>query len=143
MKLVKEHIIFEKFSSEDSDPIKDMGIGMKYQIEKWIYEHIEKPYGKKYIKNIKFNEDLSIDADFCNISFRHFNIIPEYIKFNKIKGDFICCFNDIKTIEENGPKYVGEDYRVFICLPYQKTFAEQDVRKFCNVKGKVIIEYGF
>jgi len=45
MKLVREHIIFEKFT-EDSDPIADMGIGIKNQLKKWFetenkYDYIE------------------------------------------------------------------------------------------------------
>jgi hypothetical protein len=35
MKLVKEHIILEKFT-DDSDPISDMGIGTQSQIKKWF-----------------------------------------------------------------------------------------------------------
>jgi ankyrin repeat protein len=34
MKLIREHIIFEKFI-EDSDPIKDMGIGISNQYKDW------------------------------------------------------------------------------------------------------------
>ena len=35
MKLVKEHIIFEKFT-EEGDPIKDLGIGITVQFDKWL-----------------------------------------------------------------------------------------------------------
>ena len=45
MKLVREHIIFEKFT-EEGDPIKDMGIGLhsdfetEYEMDLWIVKHL-------------------------------------------------------------------------------------------------------
>lgn len=45
MKLVKEHIILEKFT-QDSDPIDDLGIGMMSQIRKWA-NTIDKNYNEE------------------------------------------------------------------------------------------------
>ena len=82
MKLVREHIN-EKFT-DDSDPIKDMGIGIRHKIEEWLKE-----YDKKVI-NYRINADLTIDADLLDFFGSGIGNLPKYINFNKIsyKLDF-------------------------------------------------------
>ena len=58
MKIVREHIN-EKFT-EDSDPIQDLGIGLKLLIEKWFLE-INKTNGSNYIINYIINDDFTIE----------------------------------------------------------------------------------
>ena len=68
MKLVREHIILEKFI-EDSDPIHDLGIGVLAQIKDWLskkthtgYAVGEKDYQTMF-KLLVFNDKLDF-ADF-------------------------------------------------------------------------------
>jgi len=70
MSIVREHI-YEKFV-EDSDPITDMGIGMKHQIKKWIetetgYKYKEKDLlwicaGEGKIEFVKYLLDTEADV---------------------------------------------------------------------------------
>ena len=55
MKLVREHIN-EKFT-DDSDPIKDMGIGKRCQIKKWF-------------DSIHISSDSYVIDDECNLTLR-------------------------------------------------------------------------
>jgi len=134
MKLVREHIN-EKFTDE-SDPIQDMGIGMIQKIKDWL-NHITRIYGHYNIVDYKINNDGTINADRVDISYPEITTLPEYIKFNVITTDFCCCFKSIETIQKNGPKYVGGNYKI-----YQKriTIKEQDVRNICIIKRNVIIK---
>ena len=136
MKLVKEHIIFEKFE-KDSDPIKDMNIGMIREIKKWLETNIIKKYHDHYIQNYIIDNNLEINADYVNIAWTHFNELPKFIKFNKIKISFICCFDTLKTIKYNGPKEVGHNYVIY--SKNTDKFTVDDVRKICNVGGTVDI----
>ena len=82
MKLVREYIN-ERFT-DDSDPIKDMGIGMKHKIKEWL-EYMNEKYSYKCILNYKINDNYTIDADRVDMSYREIKTIPKYIKFNNIK----------------------------------------------------------
>jgi hypothetical protein len=75
MKLVKEHIN-EKFT-EDGDPIRDMGIGLKHLVKKWLEE--------QNIEKYRINKDLTIDV-LTNLHLRGLKEWPDYIKFKKIHG---------------------------------------------------------
>lgn len=76
MKLVKEYIIFEKFT-QDSDPIKDLGIGHIHLIKEWLDKQGIEHY--KILKNGKINVfgnlNLDLNGDF-----------PEYIQFYHVYG---------------------------------------------------------
>lgn len=130
MKLVKEHI--NEIFTEESDPIKDMNIGIKHKIEEWI-NNFEEMRGDRYITHIELNDKLEINADYCDITWEEFNVLPEYIRFNNIKKGFYCCFDNIKTIKENGPKYVGEDYKIYVNKNKIIDFSEEDVLKVCKI----------
>lgn len=99
MKLVKEHIN-EKFT-EDSDPIYDMGIGRKFQIEQWLEE--------MKIYNYVINSDFTIDViGNVDISFEKKNLkkFPKYIQFNRVDGFFSMAGNEFITLK-GCPKTVG------------------------------------
>ena len=134
MKLVKE-ILYEKFSDE-SDPIRDMGIGMRDKIEEWI-NHFNVTH-KNYIKNYIVNKDCTVDAKSVDISWLDYITIPEYIKFNNIDGDFACCFSDIATIKTSGPEYVDGDYKIYYKDRVPCTI--EYIKKLCIVKGQIIIK---
>jgi hypothetical protein len=134
MKLVKE-ILYEKFTS-DSDPIKDLGIGIKHKIEEWI-KYIRQHHGTYTITDYVINDDMSIDASKVDISFNEIDHLPNYIKFNNIERSFSCCFNDIETIRKHGPKNVGENYKIYHTKPI--SFTEKDIKKICNVNGFIRI----
>ena len=97
MKLVREHIN-EKFT-EDSDPIEDMGIGLKAKIEKWCDDY--------NIKNYIINDDYTIDVKgtvFLNDVM--LNNFPDYIQFNRVKESFWIDNNNFTTLR-GCPTYAG------------------------------------
>jgi hypothetical protein len=76
MKLVKKYIN-EKFS-EESDPIEDMNIGLKYLIQKFL-ENLIKEYPIASFNKEMFviNDDLTIDVKGrFDISYRTIIIVP-------------------------------------------------------------------
>jgi hypothetical protein len=121
MVIVREHIILEKFS-EESDPIKDMDIGLNHLISEWIkyvnsiYEKDSGQYNK--IERYKINEDGSIDVgkpitkedaldylktgsgldypDPLCIRGDIIKKIPDFIQFNNCFGD---CYFNVSAIE--------------------------------------------
>jgi len=115
--------INEKFI-EDSDPIHDMGIGIKANVEKWLKRY------NKYISRPTINSDCTIDA--YDVHLTNINLIklPDYIQFRKISMDFFiyncglitlkgcpeivgnnfsCSSNNLKSLEY-GPKKVEKFY---------------------------------
>lgn len=126
MKLVKQQL-YEKFS-EDSDPIRDMGIGAKPLILKWIENY--KKSSRVYTNKSEFiiNDDGTIDVE-GNVNLYKIGLkqLPEYIQFNTVSGifwinqnqlitlkgcpyhvgqHFFCCNNMLTTLEFS-PEYVG------------------------------------
>jgi len=91
MKLVREHIN-EKFD-EDSDPIDNMDIGINHFIKKWTTKvnlrgNLAGYSFKEYkIINGKINVNGRVDISWEDL------IIPDYIKFGVVLGNFSCCFN--------------------------------------------------
>ena len=89
---MRARLIYEKFT-EDSDPIRDMGIGMISKIEKWLKE--------MNIKNYTINKNLTIDASgFIDLNRKLLDThkLPKYIQFNIIKGCFWISYNDLTTL---------------------------------------------
>lgn len=140
----------EKFTA-DSDPISDMGIGVRARIEKWLKEH--------NIYNYTLNDDLTIDVDGpVNLSYELNGNLPDYIKFSHItNGYFMSTHNNMtslkgspKTIDKGNANYRG-NFEVnnnnltslkyapkkisgnFICADNKKLFSEKTVRKICKV----------
>jgi hypothetical protein len=152
MKLVREYIN-EKFT-EDSDPIHDMGIGLRHKIEEWI-KSINKTCRSQSIYTIekyRINVDLTITVySNCCLPDGYGNL-PEFVKFKTIVGDFFVCNSALTTLrgcpqevtgefncESNklrslkyAPKIVGGR---FMCSDNDKQFTEEDVKAVCNVRG--------
>jgi hypothetical protein len=105
MKLVKEHIN-EKFT-EDSDPIYDMGIGIRKKIFDWLEEN--------NIENYKINKNLTINVKEFSYykNDKKLYEFPDYIKFNICRGNFNVTSAGLKTLK-GCPKIVkGEFYAGF------------------------------
>jgi len=94
MKLVKE-ILYENtmnFTEKDTDPIKDMRIGIKNNIEKWLkeFEILDYKLTKKYqinMYNSVFIENKNLEE------------FPSYIKFNNILGGFHLKHNHLYSLK--------------------------------------------
>lgn len=94
MKLVKE-ILYEeqmKFKQDNSDPIKDMNIGVEESINRWLkFKNItDYRLTKKYEINVYNNIILE------NEELEEF---PEYIKFNHIMGGFHVKNNKLSSLK--------------------------------------------
>ena|ERR1035437_9899010 len=127
MKLVREHIN-EKFTDEKSDPIKDLGIGMRHKIKEWL-EHSDPEY--HVIKHPVIRTDGKIDADSVDISREKYRILPVYIRFGKISGRFACHFNNKNEIQQL-PECIDGQLRLFVSdIP---DFTKKDILDICNVK---------
>jgi hypothetical protein len=138
MKLIREHIN-EKFT-EESDPVKDLNIGLSHQIREWLvyYVKLRMMPNHVYMDMFTINDDLTINVDGdLDISYDFMRTLPSYIKFNRVNGKFACCFNDHKVVKINGPKIVEGDYDVYYHLP-KLLLSEKFIRKYCDVKGDVL-----
>ena len=130
MKLVKE-ILYEKFSDE-SDPIKDMGIGMRHKIEEWIELDTEI---KSHIHYYVITGDGKINAKEVDISYTRLHLLPSYIRFGTIKNKFCCHFNNKKEIQQL-PEYVGGYLKIFVLK--KPNFTIKDIIDICNVNPENI-----
>jgi hypothetical protein len=150
MKLVREHIN-EKFTEDSSDPIFDMGIGLKYKVQKWIDDNIKNkntvvfktPITGYHLEreNIIINDDLTIDVKgWVDVSGEYGINLPENIRFNHIYNDFVCSF-DVINYAKYMPKQVDGEIR-FYMMPYPKDPEEikQEIRKVCKVKKEIKIK---
>ena len=52
-----------------------------------------------------------------------------------VGGDFDCNYNELTSLE-GGPKIVGDN---FWCLNNPKKFTKEEVRKYIDVKGRIIV----
>jgi hypothetical protein len=145
-KKVKESLN-EKFT-EDSDPITDMGIGVRQLIENWL-----KRYG---VTNYKINDDLTIDCNLhIHLANKKLTELPDYIQFGKVTecfwiqdnqltslrgcpyevGDwFSCAQNKLKTLKY-APKIVKEK---FIAYDNLVQFTKEDVERVCKA-GSIMV----
>lgn len=98
MKLIKE-ILYEDTNNmmdyinftNDSDPIKDMKIGAKELIEKWI-ENLS-------ISNCKLTKKNTINVyNYVLLDHKNLKEFPSYIKFNHIVGGFHINNNDLSSL---------------------------------------------
>jgi hypothetical protein len=123
--MVKEKLYenYLSFTEDNTDPIKDMKIGIKFLIEKWLNNMGIKDYKltKKNLINV-YNSVMINDKDI--------NDFPEYIRFNHIMGGFHCNNNNLFSLKgcpytvsgsfmasfnklyslKNGPYVVKESY---------------------------------
>ena len=96
MKILNESLKdFLKFK-ESSDPIEDMGIGIRQLIKSWMHNN-----------KILDEYDYHIDSDtllintYNNTIVSNLNIkkFPEYIQFGKVIGGFHCEYNGMETLK--------------------------------------------
>lgn len=126
MKLVNEFLYKNKIDlfTQDSDPIYDMGIGIKPKIEKWLKTHnIYKYKLSKRILDINVFTSVFLDKlelnDFPSyINFNHiiggFHIKHNYFKFLRgcpysLTGSFIASNNELKDLIDS-PHKVYDNY---------------------------------
>jgi hypothetical protein len=135
MKLVREHI--NEVFTDDSDPIQDMGIGMLTRIKEWF----DISDIKFHVENLKIRKDGKINASQVDISYEKYHIIPWYIKFGKISGDFSCSFSDKNELKQL-PKYIGGKLNIFPGPTHNTTnFTKKDILKICKIKPENIVVY--
>jgi Ankyrin repeats (3 copies) len=154
-KIHKETKINEKFTDE-SDPIKDMGIGRIHRIKKWL--------DSVHVSEYKINDDGTIDT-YQRAILQNLNLIqlPEYIQFGKItngyfsisnnnlitlrgcpqivdkgdteyNGDFDCSHNNLTSLEFAPISITGS----FVCNNNSKEFTKEDIKKYCKQIGHKI-----
>jgi hypothetical protein len=160
VKLVREYIN-EKFTDE-SDPIKDMGIGIKHQIDEWIKQH------KNSIFNARINKNLSISAERVSLDLGDSTELPSYIKFSSVRREFSLYNNHSLITLKGSPKIVGGYFncsncplqsleyspkkaKYFVCWhnnDYRRVhknilyFTYEDVLKVCDVEEVIYDDIG-
>lgn len=92
MKQLKDYIITE------NNFFKNLGIGEKVQIEKWLKEH--------NVKNFTINDDLTIDV---NDDLFIEEDLPDFINFNRVYADCTFWYSPITTLR-GAPKYVSGNF---------------------------------
>jgi hypothetical protein len=152
MKYVRENI--NEVFIEDSDPIKDLGIGMRHLIAEWL---------KKYkITNYHINKDLTINVyKFVDIDNAGLKELPSYIQFNRVKDYFNISYNSLTTMRgfpkiiygskrgywgnlwvtnnkltslEYSPSIVEGNYNI---TSNKRQFTEEEIMKVCQVGKNV------
>jgi len=153
MIIVREYIN-EKFTDE-SDPIKDLGIGIRHKIKQWLDEMC--------IRNYTINKDLTINVNDCvnlDNGLIKTGKLPDYIQFNMINGCFWIRHNNLTTLKGCPKKIVSNsDYNGsfrcshnnllsleyapisvdydFECGYNPGNFTKEDVLKICKVGNNV------
>jgi hypothetical protein len=101
MKTLKEYIVNE------NNFFKNLGIGIRPQIEKWLKEND--------IKNYTINDDLTINVKGdVNLLFYRNNEFPEYIQFGEVTGDFIVSGSSLVSLR-GCPITIGGFFGCFSC----------------------------
>jgi len=86
---VNEVFSFERSSS---DPLKNLSIGKRAQIIKWLDSF--------KIENYIINDDLTIDVNGnVNLDQESLTCLPSFIKFNKVSGNFSYFYNQLTSLE--------------------------------------------
>ena len=69
------------FERSNSDPLKNLSVGKRAQIIKWLDSY--------KIKNYTINDDLTIDVkEDVELAHQSLTCFPSFIKFNKVSGYF-------------------------------------------------------
>ena len=162
-----ENALMEPVTPEEQKEREEKAEEIK--AKEWIEEFEKKP-------NVMKNHDGSYNVD-GNVNLSQKNIKKLPVKFNIVKGSFLCynnyltslegapnkvggtftCWNNQLTSLEGAPKEVGGDFwcgynqltsledapkevgENFECHNNPGKFTEEDVRKVCNVKGKIYV----
>jgi hypothetical protein len=148
---MRAKFIYEKFTDE-SDPISDMGIGLKHLIEEWIKQINlkSKNLGQGSIQDYFIDDEGFINSK-SSISFADkCGDLPSYINFKysggtvymnrcnltslrgapeKANGDFYCNDNKLTSLEY-APRYVGGNFHCndnkLTSLEYAPTYVGGD-----------------
>ena len=143
---MKAQFVFEKFEA-DSDPIEDMHIGLKPQIQRWIDQAHEwgmfkcfdlqtlQRDGVHYLDkgNIMINKKLQIDFYNAWVDLSSYTEpLPSYIKINHISGDFSC--NYIAFPLKKLPKRVTHRLKYFVPPQKFNKYTEEMIKQYCNAK---------
>jgi len=85
VKIVREHIIFEKFE-EDSDPVHDLGIGIKESI-KYHWDQLQKLISKEQNNIAGLRSFILVDGDYLLVCFVNVEEDITYVQriVNRIK----------------------------------------------------------
>jgi hypothetical protein len=101
-KLVYESLNELNFQRKMDNPLSTLGIGRRKMIEDWLDE--------KEIKNYVIKDDLTIDVKGdVNLNNRDLTKFPEFIRFNKVSGNFWCSKNSLVSLE-GCPSSVGGSF---------------------------------
>jgi hypothetical protein len=135
MKIVREYLEFEKIDFERGlEPYKELRIGKKQFIEKWL--------SAMGIEKYRLNKDLSIDVlDDANLVGKDLERLPEYIKFNRVFGGFYAGGNNWQTLR-GFPEEINGDLQLKspsapMIHPDMKRFHEDEIRKLIKVYGQI------
>jgi hypothetical protein len=122
-KLVCESLNEMNFQKKMNNPLSAMGVGQIHIITQWLNE--------MGVGNYTINDNLTIDVKGdVNLNNRDLTKFPEFIRFNKVSGDFWCSGNNLVSLEgcpssvsgdfwcsgnnlvslEGCPEYVGWDF---------------------------------
>ena len=88
-RFVNEVFHFERSSS---DPLKNLSVGKRVQIIKWLDSFD--------IKNYNINDDLTIDVNgHVDLAEKSLTCFPSFIKFNKVSSSFYCYRNQLTSLK--------------------------------------------
>ena len=88
-RFVNEMFSFERSSS---DPLKNLSVGKRVQIIKWLDSF--------NVKNYTINDDFTIDVKGdVELDHKSLTCFPSFIKFNKVSGYFDCATNQLTSLE--------------------------------------------
>jgi len=89
--LVKENISFQR----GVDPKVSLGIGARTLIEKWLKIMIISEYIINDDMSINANQNVRLPIEKIGI----INMLPEFIKFNIVDGDFCLAHNELTSLQ--------------------------------------------
>jgi hypothetical protein len=133
--LVKESLSFER----NGGSFSSLNIGIINQVQKFM-EDLKKDFPESRW-DWKINEDLSIDIFFPNsrgetgifdISIIEYSILPSYIKFNIIDGEFDCSFKTKESLK-SFPSIINRGCRIFSHGTTE--FDENYIKNICDING--------
>jgi hypothetical protein len=119
MKLIREHIIFEKFTDEDSDPIHDLNIGMIRDIKDYVSKMTQLSYTDWIGMSVSVNNDK---YDFINFYINSDNIgddvklygLKQAIYHNKLRMVKMFLKAGLKIKDALSPQHVLDLRRFYI-----------------------------
>ena len=158
MNIVRSHIIFEKFT-EDSDPISDMGIGVKKLIDEWMNRYCQltpSNFNKKTKDYYVINKSglINVYGDVWVHKTPFDRRFPDYINFNIIHGSFDMGYRHYISLRgcpkiiygyfrfnenniQNLKYFPKEVHNNLYCEKNPGNFEPKDIRNRCRVGGKI------